>query len=189
MYADSDDCDRSPGIDEAAPNPGDPGESGDPGDEIPGTCTPVRLAALVVVVMIVAALGTALAVGATGSSDRRATRMPMATRAVGPVDPATLAAPMRAHYEFAQAHRDAYRQIPCWCGCEQFLGHRTLEDCFIRRDGKGWEAHAAGCGVCIGEATLAEQLLAQGKAPADIKTAVDTQFGVTAITTPTTSAT
>ncbi len=104
--------------------------------------------------------------------------------AVAPLDLSTVSAQVAGHYRYAQAHMTDYQQIPCWCGCEQFLGHRNLADCFVRADGQGFEAHAAGCGVCNGEAAIAEQMLDQGHSPADAKATVDRQFGTTAITTP-----
>ena len=104
--------------------------------------------------------------------------------AVAPLDLTTVSASIAAHYHFAADHFAEFEQIPCWCGCEQFLGHRHLGDCFVRADGRGWEAHAAGCGVCIGEAVTARRMLDEGRTPAEIKTAVDVQFGPTVITTP-----
>jgi hypothetical protein len=75
-------------------------------------------------------------------------------------------------YRAAHDHADVYAQIPCFCGCEAMLGHRHLLDCFARPDG-GWEAHALGCGVCLGEARQVEELLAAGVGdPGAIKEAV-----------------
>lgn len=100
-----------------------------------------------------------------------------------PLDLAVVPHEIAGHYHYAQAHSDAYRQIPCWCGCQQFLGHRNLEDCFVRPAG-GWQAHAAGCGVCIGESAIAQRMLEGGQTAADVGRVVNTEFGTTAITVP-----
>lgn len=68
-------------------------------------------------------------------------------------------------YRAAHEHADIYAEVPCFCGCEAMLGHRHLLDCFARPNG-GWEAHALGCGVCLGEAQQVEDLLAIGIADA-----------------------
>ena len=105
-------------------------------------------------------------------------------RDAAPLDLKTVSAELAGHYDFAAAHAGEYRQIPCWCGCQQYLEHRNLEDCYVRADGKGWEAHAAGCGVCQVEAVMAEQMLGARSTPAQVATAVHDRFGATAITTP-----
>ena len=106
---------------------------------------------------------------------------------VAPLDLSSVPEAMAGHYTYAAAHTAEYQQIPCWCGCQQFLGHRNLADCFVRADGEGWEAHAAGCGVCTAEAVIAETALDRGGTPAQIKATVDAQFGSAAITIPRTS--
>jgi uncharacterized protein with PCYCGC motif len=133
----------------------------------------IRTAATLVVVMALAAGVTYLGVGRDGGHAGPA-----------PLDLATVSADIAGHYRNALAHADSYREIPCWCGCQQFLGHRNLFDCFVRPDGRGWEAHAAGCGVCNGEAAMAQRMLDEGQAPNDVATAVNLEFGVTAITRP-----
>ena len=139
------------------------------------------------IAVVVAVTVTVVVIATAGGSDARhasASTASTAHGAVAPLDLSTVSAQLAGHYRYAQAHMTDYRQIPCWCGCEQFLGHRNLADCFVRADGQGFEAHAAGCGVCNGEAAIAEQMLGQGHSPADVKATVDSQFGTTAITTP-----
>lgn len=148
----------------------------DEGPEFPDGVPPrrwVRSAAVLVAVMALASAVTFLAVG--GDGDRAG---------AAPLDLATVSTDIAGHYRFAAAHPDAYRDIPCWCGCQQFLGHRNLFDCFVRPDGRGWEAHAAGCGVCNGEAAMAERMLDAGQTPNDVAAAVNLEFGVTSITRP-----
>lgn len=83
-----------------------------------------------------------------------------------------------AHYEAAQTHFAIFEQIPCFCGCEEMLGHRHLGDCFVRADGSGLEAHALGCGVCLGEAAQVMELISSGARDADrIREAVVAEWG------------
>lgn len=84
---------------------------------------------------------------------------------------------LAAHYQAAQDHGSVFEAVPCFCGCEEMLGHRHLGDCFIRADGQGLEAHALGCGVCLGEAQQVMDLLAAGiEDPDQIRDAVVTEW-------------
>lgn len=94
----------------------------------------------------------------------------------GTVDLATLPVPVVAHYRFIEANSKLAEQLPCYCGCGQSLDHRSLRDCFLRDEGE-YDAHAAGCGVCLLESQDAEQLLAGGATPAAIRAAIDERFG------------
>lgn len=139
---------------------------------------PVLVAALVVAVVAVV-VGTGGGDAADATAHRTGTGL-----AAAPLDLAAVSPGIAGHFTYAKAHQDAYRQIPCYCGCEEFLGHRHLYDCFVRADGKGWDAHAAGCGVCIGESVTARRLLDEGQDPAAVRAAVIEQFGSTPATTP-----
>ena len=91
------------------------------------------------------------------------------------------------HYEFADANRDVYDEVPCYCGCEKSIGHRNLTDCFVRSDGNGWDAHAAGCDVCVDESIAVRRLMADGGDVPTIRDSIITQFGP--LTTPPTTTT
>jgi len=67
-------------------------------------------------------------------------------------------ADMVAHYEHARANAGVYAQVPCFCGCQDMLGHRNLEDCFVTPDG-AWESHASGCQVCIDESQMMMRMM------------------------------
>jgi hypothetical protein len=86
-----------------------------------------------------------------------------------------------AAYQFAAEHPEVLAYVPCFCGCENG-GHRGNEDCFVkRRDPKGdvveWEEHGLECLVCIDVATRSRQMFASGASVADIRAAVDKEFG------------
>ncbi len=117
---------------------------------------------------LLAAMLAALALGAAtacGGSAAGAT-----------VDLATLPEQTVAHYRFVEANQELAEQLPCYCGCGESLAHRSLRDCFVR-DGGEYDAHAAGCGVCLLESEDAQQLLADGETPAAIRAVIDERYG------------
>lgn len=92
------------------------------------------------------------------------------------VDLATLPEQTVAHYRFVEANQELVEQLPCYCGCGQSLDHRSLRDCFVR-DGGEYNAHAAGCGVCLLESEDAQRLLADGESrPAVIRAAIEERY-------------
>ncbi len=101
-----------------------------------------------------------------------------------PLELASVSTDIAGHYRAAAELADVYREVPCYCGCEEFLDHRHLYDCFVRADGQGWEAHAAGCGVCIAESALVRDLTDAGTLAGDIPAAVIDRFGTTPTTAP-----
>ncbi len=89
---------------------------------------------------------------------------------------ATLPASVAARYRFVEAHPELVEQLPCYCGCGESQGHRSLRDCFVRDTG-GYDSHAAGCGICLLEADDAERLYAEGETVAAIRTFIDARYG------------
>jgi hypothetical protein len=155
-------------------------------EEPVATVTVGRLAAIAaIVVLLPVAIAAGVVIGASstdGSAGSAAGEHGPAV--VAPLDLASVSPAIAEHYRFAAAHEAELRQVPCFCGCEEFLGHRDLYDCFVRADGAGWDAHAAGCGVCIGEAITSRELLDAGRSPTEVRDAVVEQFGTTPTTTP-----
>lgn len=101
-----------------------------------------------------------------------------------PVELTTLSEDVAVLYRFAEGHQAELAQVPCFCGCEEFLAHESLYDCFVRADGAGYDSHAAGCGVCLGEAAVASDLLAAGTSAGQVAQRIIEQFGTTPITSP-----
>ncbi len=58
----------------------------------------------------------------------------------------------------------------CYCDCRQHFNHRSLLTCFQSE-------HGASCDICLDEAWMAAEMHRQGKALAEIRRAVDAQFG------------
>lgn len=74
---------------------------------------------------------------------------------------------------------DAIRGIPhvvdgirCHCGCADIDGHYSLLTCY-----EGPNAMAKICPVCQGEGRVAVRLARAGRSLADIRIAIDAQFG------------
>lgn len=79
-------------------------------------------------------------------------------------------------YRYAADHTGHFTQLPCYCGCEQGLGHLNLEDCFVNADGD-WDAHASGCAVCTQEAIAAREQLDAGITIGDVRQSIIDRFG------------
>lgn len=77
-------------------------------------------------------------------------------------------------YRFVEAHPDAMRQVPCYCGCGS-LGHESLLECFVTRSG-GYEPHASNCAICGREAADVEAMLGRGESAALIRSTIDADY-------------
>lgn len=86
--------------------------------------------------------------------------------------PSTLAQTLPPE-RFQGKTRDAYRavaeipqtiaQLPCYCYCDESVGHKSLHSCFE-------DTHAASCSVCVTEALMAYKLQKeQGLTPAQTR--------------------
>ncbi len=100
----------------------------------------------------------------------------------GAVELASLPREQQVLYEAAAADREAFEQVRCYCGCEDFLAHRHLLDCFERPEG-GWERHATGCAVCLAEAEEVVEQRAAGTPLDEIIRRIDNRYGQITATT------
>jgi uncharacterized protein with PCYCGC motif len=137
---------------------------------------PGRALRSMLVTFIAAALVIVLA-GVGGWAMRHDTPMPSSGQAMSGLMLNTVPPEIATHYHFADAHPSVYEQVPCFCGCDQMLGHRSLLDCFVRPDGSGWEPHASGCGVCIQESQMIRRMLARGVSPNQISDTIVAHYG------------
>lgn len=100
----------------------------------------------------------------------------------GEVELASLSSEHQVLYEAAVADPEAFTQVRCYCGCEDFLAHRHLLDCFERPEG-GWERHATGCAVCLAEAEEVVEQRAAGTPLDEIIRRIDNRYGQITATT------
>jgi len=59
-------------------------------------------------------------------------------------------------YQVARKIPQTLAQLPCYCYCDQSVGHKSLHSCFE-------DAHAASCAVCVDEALMAYKLETEQK--------------------------
>lgn len=136
-----------------------------------GGWLPVVLAELAVVMLVF--VGVAVLIRGAGGADPSDV---YAAPKPATVSLSELPAAMSDTYHYAAEHVAEFMAIPCFCGCQQSLGHRNLEDCFVTPDGD-WDAHASGCGVCTAEAVAAKELL-DTNTPIDVvRKAIVDRFG------------
>ena len=100
----------------------------------------------------------------------------MAESPVVTVELSTVTPAIAADYRYAADHLADFAQIPCYCGCDNSLGHRNLADCYVTATG-AWDAHASGCAVCGNETATAREQLATGVPIADVSTSIIDQYG------------
>lgn len=86
-------------------------------------------------------------------------------RAMVPSNPGTLEA-----YEAARRVPQVLDGLYCHCNCSKSIGHRSLLTCFESN-------HASGCDICMGEAMMAAEMTSGGKSLAQIRKAIDAQWG------------
>ncbi|HEX6559932.1 MAG TPA: CYCXC family (seleno)protein [Longimicrobiales bacterium] len=75
----------------------------------------------------------------------------------------------REVYKLAAQVKSTLDGLFCYCYCKG-AGHYSLLDCFK-------DEHGAGCDICKQEARLAYQMTQQGATLAQIRAAIDAQFG------------
>lgn len=131
----------------------------------------VALAGLLVVVLVAA--GVLALLRGTAGADASDTRMgtTAATISLGELSPAGAGL-----YRAAADHGDHFAALPCYCGCDTTLAHRSLRDCFITASGD-WDAHASGCEICTAEAVTALELLDAGVPAATVQAQIIDQYG------------
>jgi hypothetical protein len=82
-------------------------------------------------------------------------------------------------YAFALARPDILRWLPCYCGCGA-MGHLSNLDCFVKpADGDSvvFEEHGSYCDVCADIALGAQDMLGRGMTLAQMRAAIDSEFG------------
>jgi hypothetical protein len=71
----------------------------------------------------------------------------------------------KVYEQAAQVQRVIY-QLPCYCRCDQALGHQSLHSCF-----EG--THGAVCSTCAKEGAYAYKMTKLGKTPAEIRAGIE----------------
>lgn len=100
----------------------------------------------------------------------------------GTVELASLPAEHQTMYRAAATDPEAFAAVACYCGCEEFLDHRHLLDCFERPDGD-WERHATGCALCLAEARDVVEMRAGGTSIPEVVRRIGDRYGTTTAST------
>jgi hypothetical protein len=86
------------------------------------------------------------------------------------LDPNQFTGEVKEAYEFAGQNPALLAQLWCYCGCDKTDGHQNLLDCY-----RG--THGATCAICTGEALLAKRMSEQGSPVAQIRAAIQRNYG------------
>lgn len=95
--------------------------------------------------------------------------------------PSYVTSKVRDGYEFAVAHPEVLKFLPCYCGCGLTQKHDSNLNCFITgvdsNGGMIFTDHATYCDICLEIARDARNLLQKGKTLAEIRSYVDRVHG------------
>lgn len=84
-------------------------------------------------------------------------------------------------YQFALEHPEQLIHQPCYCGCGP-IGHTSSLHCFIGGiDERGqviFDAHGAGCGICVDIVLDVKRLSEQGYSQLEIRQYIDATYSV-----------
>ena len=92
-------------------------------------------------------------------------------RNLGPtLAPERFTGPTRDAYRVAREIPETIAQLPCYCHCDQSVGHKSLYSCFE-------DEHASQCAVCVNEALMAYELQKNSAmTPAQIRERIIAQY-------------
>jgi hypothetical protein len=78
----------------------------------------------------------------------------------------------RLGYQAAKGIPEVLAQLPCYCHCDRGHGHKSLHSCFESE-------HGENCGICIGEAIMAQSLHKSGRTDKEIREQIIAAYGST----------
>ena len=76
----------------------------------------------------------------------------------------------RLAYQAAKEIPQTLAQLPCYCHCDRGHGHKSLHSCFESE-------HGENCGICIGEALMANNLEKRGVSVSEIRKQIIAAYG------------
>jgi len=83
-------------------------------------------------------------------------------------------------YLVAAQNAELLKNIPCYCGCGESVGHKSNLDCFIneqKEDGSiVWDSHATTCVNCMEIALESATLKQKGKTNLEIRNYIDNKY-------------
>ena len=85
------------------------------------------------------------------------------------LQPEQFSGPTREAYRVVKEIPETIAQLPCYCHCDQSIGHKSLHSCFQ-------DTHASQCAVCVNEALIAYNLQRSGLTPTQIRERIVAQY-------------
>lgn len=73
-------------------------------------------------------------------------------------------------YQAAREIPQTLAQLPCYCHCDRGHGHKSLHSCFESE-------HGENCGICMGEALMAQSLQKRGVSVSEIRKQIIAAYG------------
>ena len=87
------------------------------------------------------------------------------------LDPQQFHGQAREAYVVARQIPATLAQLPCYCHCDESMGHRSLHSCYV-------DNHASQCAVCVNEALTAYRLQRnEGLTPAQVRERIIAEYG------------
>ena len=82
-------------------------------------------------------------------------------------------------YLYAVSHPEDLASVPCYCGCGS-MGHTSNLSCFVADASTDevpvFDAHAAGCGICVDIAQDVMRLRAEGRSLPQVRDYIDATY-------------
>jgi Protein of unknown function with PCYCGC motif len=85
------------------------------------------------------------------------------------LNPEQFFGPTREAYRAVREIPETIAQLPCYCYCDESIGHKSLYTCFQ-------DTHASQCVVCVNEALIAYNMQRSGATPAQIRERIIAQY-------------
>jgi hypothetical protein len=129
--------------------------------------------------MVVWLVAGVLLAGCTTPNQNSTSTLAMAPVSGMPKEVQAAPARVLAAYQFAVAHPDALKSVPCYCGCGA-MGHTSNLACYVKErkaDGQiVFDNHALGCSLCVDISQDVMRMTAEGKSPQEIRTAIQAAY-------------
>lgn len=85
------------------------------------------------------------------------------------LDPTQFFGDARKAYAAAKEIPAVFAQLPCYCYCDESLGHKSLHTCYE-------SDHSSHCVTCINEGIMAQELHKQGLSTSQIRDRINEKF-------------
>lgn len=130
--------------------------------------------------VVVIGLGTVLVFGGGSPQPQPSSPPPQASTSSLPSWIQRASLQVREAYVYAAERPETVSYIPCYCGCGQHSGHRSVQDCFVaKRNADGsitYDQHGAGCDMCVDIVLMTKNMVGKGDALTAVRKAVDSKY-------------